>query len=52
MEHTGEGRRVTEREGEGLTGPYSGSNATDERQHQQDKEEKDHLTTVNRKEER
>ena len=62
MEHTGEERRETDggrrmeqtvrkgerkKDREGLTGPYNGSNATDERQDQQDKEEKDHLKTVN-----
>jgi len=48
MEHTGEERRETE-VGRGFTCPYSGSDATDERQHQQHNKEKNDLKTEKRK---
>ena len=48
MEHTGEERRETE-VGRGFTCPYSGSDATDERQHQQHNKEKNDLKTERRK---
>lgn len=48
IEHTGEERRETE-VGRGFTCPYSGSDATDERQHQQHNKEKNDLKTERRK---